>query len=509
MPDPFVLAIGLTFVVGALGMLLGSAFQSGALAGADWLTRLEVTTGGFKSLFFGEAAPYGPTAGKPVNRKLLYFAFQMCLMLVTGHALASSPPIARLVRRLACAATTFRRGLLLVSGTACAMALVHWGLGLIVGAMIAREVGANLARNHVKHHYPLLGAAGYTGLMVWGGGLSGSIPLAAAGQKGIDINSTLFSTTNLIISGALLIAVPVFCSLLAGRDETAFVPFKDNGESGEDEASERTEGGMAVFGTVALLTLVADLWANSLSGPGGIVTAIVNAIVVGAVGWRIFSLVSRKKEAADTPAARLENSEWIAIAICVVALGQLEIEVLRGDFKLSLNNLNFLFLFAGLLFQGTPIRYVGAVSNAARGCAGIILQFPLYFGILGIMIATGLGVVISTSMAQAATEATYPIMTYFSAGLVNLFVPSGGGQWAVQGAIVIEGANALAPQSAALVSKSILALTYGDALTNMLQPFWAVPLLAITGLRARDIIGYTAAIMVQGGALTIALLLLL
>jgi short-chain fatty acids transporter len=191
--------------------------------------------------------------------------------------------------------------------------------------------------------------------------------------------------------------------------------------------------------------------------------------------------------------------------LCAMALGWLERDILNGVFALSFNNLNFAFLFLGLLFQGNPIRYVRAVSDGARGCAGIILQFPLYFGILGIMVVTGLGAVVSSGMASLANETTYPIVTYFSAGLVNLFVPSGGGQWVVQGKIILDGCAAW-PE---LFPKAVMALTYGDALTNMLQPFWAVPLLAITGLRARDIIGYTATVMILGGALTTVLLLIL
>jgi len=344
--------------------------------------------------------------------------------------------------------------------------------------------------------------------MIWGGGLSGSIPLAAAGQKGIALDSTLFSSTNFIISGCLLIAIPLFCSLLIPAEEERWQAFEPTDDEREPNDPPDVTGAGPAGLAAAVLTVIALGLSFGVESFGAALGMLLNAAIVGAVTHRIVTLLVRRTEpgpATSTPASRLENSELIVVGLCVVALGQVQAEFFRGTFSLSFNNLNYVFLFGGLLFQGTPIRYVRAVAEATRGCAGIILQFPLYFGILGIMIATGLGAVISITMANAAGEATYPILTYLSAGLVNLFVPSGGGQWVVQGTIIIEGAAAFP----ALIPKSVLALAYGDALTNMLQPFWAVPLLAITRLQAREIIGYTAAVMVLGAGLTIGLLLVL
>ena len=511
MPDPFLLAVLLTFVVAVVAVFAGNAFP----ADAGWLSRLGTTIGAWKQFVF---EPPGSGAD-PVNRKLLYFAFQMCLMLVTGHALASSPPVARVVRRLASLPRDARGGVLLVAFVACAMALVHWGLGLIVGAMIAREVGRQAAVRGIPHHYPLLGAAGYTGLMIWGGGLSGSIPLAAAGQAGIPLSATLFSGLNLVISGALLLAIPLLCVLLVPKDRTTWVPF--TADAGSDTTDDEEDGApgqstsralhVAGLGLGALAAaILSDAFVEATIGWGARrwIYGALNALVVVVVVHRGVVLLVRfamARRGDATPAERLEMSELVTVLLCTMALGWLEAEIVRGSFKLSFNNLNFAFLFLGLLFQGNPIRYVRAVGDGAAGCAGIILQFPLYFGILGIMVVTGLGGLISAKLAAVASESFYPVVTYFSAGLVNFFVPSGGGQWVVQGKIVIEGAAAFP----SVIPKAIMALTYGDAWTNMLQPFWAVPLLAITGLRARDIIGYTATVMILGGALTVALLLVL
>ncbi len=161
-------------------------------------------------------------------------------------------------------------------------------------------------------------------------------------------------------------------------------------------------------------------------------------------------------------------------------------------------------LALGLLLHRTPASYVRAIERAASGAAGIILQFPLYAGIMGIMAATGLTARFATSLAAFGHGSMLPLTTFFSAAVINLFVPSGGGQWAIQGPIAVRAAIDAGIDPATMV----MAVAYGDQLTNMLQPFWALPLLAITKVAARDIVGYTAVAMFAGG-LWIALGLLL
>jgi len=150
----------------------------------------------------------------------------------------------------------------------------------------------------------------------------------------------------------------------------------------------------------------------------------------------------------------------------------------------------------GLLLHGSIRSYAAAVEGAMRGCAGILLQFPLYGGIMAMLAASGLVGLIAGTMGTIATPQTLPFYTFVSAGITNLFVPSGGGQWAVQGPIALETAFRMGVEPGRIV----MAVAYGDQLTNMLQPFWALPLLAITGVRARDIVGYTALVMVVAGA---------
>jgi short-chain fatty acids transporter len=158
----------------------------------------------------------------------------------------------------------------------------------------------------------------------------------------------------------------------------------------------------------------------------------------------------------------------------------------------------------GFFFHKNIIGFLRAAEQAIGGASGILIQFPLYFGIMGIMKESGLVNMLSNFFVTHATTESFPIYTLFSAGIVNVFVPSGGGQWAIQGPIIIQAADSLQTS----LPKSIMALAYGDQLTNMLQPFWALPLLGITKLKAKEILPYTLVMMLAGATIYISALLL-
>jgi short-chain fatty acids transporter len=158
----------------------------------------------------------------------------------------------------------------------------------------------------------------------------------------------------------------------------------------------------------------------------------------------------------------------------------------------------------GIILHGNFKNFLKAVEEAIGGASGILIQFPLYFGIMGIMGSSGMINQISDFFVSVSTQTTLPIFTFFSAGLVNIFVPSGGGQWAVQGPLVLQSAVALNVP----LSKAVMALSYGDQITNMLQPFWALPLLGITKLKAKEILPYTLLFMLVGSIIYIAGLLI-
>lgn len=428
-PDPFVLALLLTLLVFAAG--------AWRLAGDD--DALWTLVGGWAESF---ASP-----------GLLAFALQMCLVLVTGHALALSPPVQRGVAIIARWPKSSASAAALVGFVACAAAIVHWGLGAIVGAFLAREIGRHATARGMRLHYPLLGAAAYAGLAVWHGGLSGSAPLKVA-QEGhfaegiagvIPVADTLLSPLNLVVTGTLLVVLPLLFAAMTPRDENEFVPPADL-----PPIAPRPE--------VAVTSV--PLWLQETRGVGAVVGAL-GLIMVGAA--------------------------WAT-----------------GRLALDLDLVNALFLFGGIALQGRLGAYVDAVADGARGAGAIIVQFPFYFGILGLMKVSGMIGAISEGLTSIASPASFPVLAFLSAGVVNLLVPSGGGQWAVQGEILLGTGRELGVDAAT----TVMAFSYGDAWTNMLQPFWALPLLGIMGLRAREIIGYTGVACLVMGALVPAWLFL-
>jgi short-chain fatty acids transporter len=213
---------------------------------------------------------------------------------------------------------------------------------------------------------------------------------------------------------------------------------------------------------------------------------------------------ARGIEAVDPPVSdagpnerrSLQDSPFVTALLAVPLCAAVGLYFERNGLRrLDPNAINLILLTAGLIANGSPRRYAAAVTEAARSCAGIILQFPLYAGIMGVMAGTGLAAALAERAASSSSPDTYLVLTFLGAGLVNFFVPSGGGQWAIQGPIAVQAADGLGLP----LSSAVMAVAYGDQWTNMLQPFWALPLLGITGVRAGEILGYTFVLLVAGG----------
>jgi short-chain fatty acids transporter len=200
----------------------------------------------------------------------------------------------------------------------------------------------------------------------------------------------------------------------------------------------------------------------------------------------------------------LGHSRLLVLAIVAGALAYVVPHLLRAGFlAVDLNLLNFCILMLGLSLHGTLASYTHAALDGARAAAGVIVQFPFYAGVIGMMGESGLIQIVADAFAAVATPSTLPVLLMTSAALINLAVPSGGGQWAVQGPIVIEAAGTLGVDHGI----AVMAVAMGDQLTNMVQPFWALPLLGITGLRAGQVLGYTGAVMVVAYAAAVGVLI--
>ena len=394
--------------------------------------------------------------------ELLAFTMQMSLILVLGHTLALTPAVNRLIGSFTRICNSTAKAAFWISLLTIAVSFFNWGLCLVFGAIFARKVAERAKAQGWQLNYPLIGAAGYSGMMCWHGGLSGSAPLTVAGpdhflisQIGqISIDQTLFSGMNITTALLLLIVIPGVFYALGSRISTSESHFNiDFSQATETATSAET---------------------NQATG-----------------------------------AEKIDHSRAVAMLfgglICFIALRKIIISPSGSGLNVvNLNYINFLLFGLAILMHTRFSQFLKAVQEAIGGSVGIIIQFPLYAGIMGIMKYSGLAAGVSYAFVEVSNEVTLPLLTFLSAGLVNVFVPSGGGQWAVQGPIAIEAAQALNVP----IPKIVMALSYGDQLTNMLQPFWALPLLGITRLKAKDILPYSLLVMGVGILIFIGVLLI-
>ena len=384
---------------------------------------------------------------------LLAFMTQMALILLLGHMLANTRPVRKLLTRLAALPRTPVQAYLFVFVIAAVASLITWGLGLVVGGLLAREVAASGRARGLRLHFPMLVAAGFSGFVVWHMGYSGSGPLTAAtpdsfiaerlGGQVIPVTETTFALPNLIGAVATIVAVAVALSLVAprGRDRIVELQF---------DAREQ--------------------------------------------------LVEHEEEVV-TPADRIDASRVVTMLVGAALVLYLVVHFAQGG-TITLDIVNWSFLALIFLLVRSPFEIIRLTKEAASNVGEILLQFPLYAGILGMMTASGLIAVLSDAFVAIATPQTFGVLALLSAGLVNFFVPSGGGQFAVQAPILLDAAERIGVDPAI----PIMAVAYGDQWTNMIQPFWALPLLAIAGLKMRDILGYTTVTLIASGIVFAAVL---
>lgn len=439
LPSPFTIAILLTVLTVLLAMFLTKPTDS---SNGEYLLYL------FSSW---ETGLWDNSAGG------LYFAFQMMLILVLGHVLALTKPVDYLIQALLHYCKTTASSVFIVAIGSIVMGLFNWGLGLIFGAILARKVGEKFSHSGKALNYGLVGTAAYATMMVWHGGLSGSATTKAMeegyipkmmermGSDGsypssLPFESTIGSGINIIVAVLCIAIIPVFLYLIARKSSINDVPKFKNQFGKKAEIKEKVKG--------AEILDYSTLFGKFL-GLGILILIII----------KVFDY--------------------------------------QGQSSLGFINLNFInlsLLGLALFFHGSINNFINAVQISIGDVSGILIQFPLYFGILGIMKSSGLITLFSDSIIAISTDYSLPIYTFISAGVVNFFVPSGGGQWAIQGPILIEAAT----QLGANLPKTVMAMCYGDQLTNMLQPFWALPLLGITKLKPYQILPYTFLLFILG-----------
>ncbi|KGK02197.1 MULTISPECIES: short-chain fatty acid transporter [Pseudoalteromonas] len=361
---------------------------------------------------------------------LLSFAMQMLLVLVTGYMLASTSLISKLLTKLATLANTAPKAIILVTFISLLASWLNWGFGLVIGALFAKAIA-----KQTRVDYRLLVASAYSGFVVWHGGLAGSVPLTIATEGHfsqatmgiIGTQQTLFAGFNIAILIGLFIIMPLVNRyMLPSEKDSVYVD--------------------------------PSLLENTLTD----------------------------KVAITRPAQHLEQSKLLGMGIGLLGLAYLGYYFFIAGGGLNLNSVIALFLFLAITLHQTPHNLLNSLQQAIPSGAGIVIQFPFYAGIMAVMVDTGLAQQISQGFIAIADADSLPFYSFISAGLVNMFVPSGGGQWAVQAPIVIPAAQELGADMARVA----MAVAWGDAWTNLIQPFWALPVLAIAGLKAKDIMGF-------------------
>jgi short-chain fatty acids transporter len=370
---------------------------------------------------------------------LLSFAMQIALVIFAGYVLAVAPPVARALEALARVPGGPRSAVAWTAFLSMTLCWLNWGMGLIASAMLVRTI----ARARPDTDYRLLVAVAYLGMgTTWHGGPSGSVPLLFATpdtfmiQDGllagpIPLSATVFTAANLGLMATAVVVLTAFASLLHPRREDALA------------VAPATLRQLATFEPPA-------------------------------------------RPAAPTPAERLMYGPWLNRGLGVLALVYVLLRARLGTFAATLDSVNLVALALGLLLHPSPASLGRAAEEASRPLHGVVLQFPLYAGIYGIIKDTGLVESLTHALLAISTPGSCALVVFAYSAVLNYLVPSGGAKWAMEAPYVL-GAAAELGVSATSVA---MAYAYGDMATNLIQPFWAIPLLGVARLEFRDILGY-------------------
>ncbi len=385
---------------------------------------------------------------------LLAFTAEMATIMVFGYAFAKTAAVEKILGKLTDVVHNPRQAYFFTAFVSAICCWFCWAAGLIMGAFIAKK----LAKKLPGVHYPLLVASAYAGFLVFQMGFTGSVSLLIAtpgnfmeAQIGglIPVSQTMLAPWNLFLSVILgLVVVPLMMRAMAPREGDQIVEI-DASMLAEEEAP----------GKISLKGLAPNAWMEN--------NYIFNLIIGG--GLAVYTVLYFAKGGS-----------------------------------LTIDATNLIFMILGILLTPTPIQYVKNCMEGAATAGGVIMQFPLYAGIQGMMLTTGLAEVFANAFVSISSAKTLPLWTFISAGIINLFIPSGGSQWSVQGPIMIDAAANIGADYAHVA----MACSYGDNWTNLIQPFWALPLLAVANLKAKDIMGYLTPLLIVSGVIIGAVVVL-
>jgi short-chain fatty acids transporter len=403
---------------------------------------------------------------------LIPFTLQMALVVITGHVLASSRPMARVIRAMATWPSSPRSAVAFVAVVAMGSSWFHWGFGLMFSALLAREV----ARRVEGADYRALAAASYMGMgSIWAQGLSGSAVLQMASVGALQPQITAIVAHGGLVPGGI-------------------IPFRNT--------IFLWQNLVAVAAEMIIVTVV--LW---LATPPRGHSRTARDLGVD-LGERESHADAGDLRDRRRPGTWLEYSPilpWIVSALGLTYLVRYFMQASEPLNAINLNTLNLAFLLAGFLLHRTPARLMRAVAAATPAVWGILLQFPFYAGIAGVVVSTHLNDRIAAAFVDLSTPTTFPAVVAVYSAVLGVLVPSGGSKWVIEAPYVMAAAHSLHVHLGWVVN----AYGLGEALANLVQPFFMLPILSVLGLSARDIMGYTFVVCLTLTPLLIVLLLLL
>ena len=370
---------------------------------------------------------------------LLSFGMQIALVIFAGYVLAVAPPVARALDALARVPRGPRSAVAWTAFLSMTLCWLNWGMGLIASAMLVRTIG----RARPDTDYRLLVAVAYLGMgTTWHGGPSGSVPLLFATPGSfmirdgllagpVPLSQTIFTAANLGLMLVVVLALAGFAALLHPAREHTLA------------AGPETLAALASFEPPA-------------------------------------------RPSSPLPAERLVHGPWLNRGLGLLALVYLLLQVRAGTFAATLDSVNLIAIALGLLLHPSPASLGKAAEEASRPLHGVVLQFPLYAGIYGIVKDTGLVESLTHAFLAVSTPGSYPLVVFAYSAVLNYLVPSGGAKWAMEAPYVLGAAQELGVPATSVA----MAYAYGDMATNLVQPFWAIPLLSVARLEFRDILGY-------------------
>ena len=369
------------------------------------------------------------------------FTMQMAMVVIGGYVVAMSRPVRRLIERLAAIPTHPRRAVAFIAFFSMATSLLSWGLSMIFSAQLIRAI----ARRVPDLDYRAAGAAGYLGLGVtWALGLSSSAAMLMATKTSLP--PSLAAITGVI---------PLTQTLFTWQN--------------------------GLMATVLLLAAVAIAYASA-PGAGHSVTA-------AGLGIPLDDAVDAVP-APQSPGERLEHSPVLTLAVAALLLFYVLDTIVSSPFgplaALDLNTYNLIFLLAGLLLHWRPASFLRAVSQSVPATAGVLIQFPFYAVVFGMIVNTGLAEKIAQLFISVSTRELYPLLVAAYSTTLGIFIPSGGSKWLIEAPYVLEAARA----SGNSLGWTVQVYNAAEALPNLVNPFWMLPMLAILKCRARDLVGY-------------------